>query len=82
MLCVQHQRASSWFQDQLNLLTNVVKIFNPSRDNVAFTVSIKGDEEWIGSRKASMGRTTYLPANSSLMVTNLYWTTPRMTNQD
>ena len=32
----------------------------------------------MGSRKASMGRYTYLPPKGILIVTNLYWTTPRM----
>jgi hypothetical protein len=58
--------------------TNVASIHNPSHDNVAFTVSIRGDEEWNGSRKASIGRDTYLPANGTLIVTNIYWTTPSM----
>ena len=53
-------------------------VYNPSETNLAFTVSVKGDEEWIGSRKASMGRETYLPPKCSLIVSNLYWTTPRM----
>lgn len=55
-----------------------VGIYNPSKDNVAFTVSVRGDEEWVGSRKASMGRLTFLPPHGTLLVTNLYWTTPRM----
>src|SRR5262245_45768024 len=53
-------------------------ILNPSPTNLAFTVSVRGDEQWVGSRKASLGRKTYLPANSQLALTNLYWTTPRM----
>lgn len=55
-----------------------VSIYNPSKENVAFTVSVRGDEEWMGSRKASMGRLTFLPPHGTLLVTNLYWTTPRM----
>ena len=54
------------------------KIRNSSDTNLAFTVSVKGDEQWVGSRKASMGRQTYLPPKGTLTVTNLYWTTPRM----
>ena len=57
-------------------------IFNPSDDNVAFTVSIKGDEDWMGSLKGSIGRETYLPPKGALNVTNLYWTTPRMARRD
>ena len=56
----------------------VASIFNPSSDNVAFTVSVRGDEEQLGTRKASMGRLTYLPAKGTLRVENLYWTTPGM----
>jgi hypothetical protein len=59
--------------------SNVAAIQNPSDANLAFTVSVKGDEEWLGSRKASMGRDTFLPPKSTLYVTNLYWTTPGMT---
>ena len=58
--------------------TNVASIHNPSHDNVAFTVAIRGDEEWQGSKKASIGRDTYLPANGTLIVTNIYWATPSM----
>lgn len=58
--------------------TNVVNIYNPSRENLAFTVSVKNDTEWNGSRKSSVGRDTYLPANGTLTVTNIYWTTPSM----
>ena len=56
-------------------------IYNPTDENIAFTVAVKGDEEWIGSRKGSIGRQTYLPAKGTLSVTNLYWTTPRMTHR-
>jgi hypothetical protein len=59
--------------------SNVAAIQNVSDTNLAFTVSIKGDEEWLGSRKASIGRDTFLPPKSTLYVTNLYWTTPGMT---
>ncbi|MDB6022523.1 MAG: hypothetical protein JWQ04_2380 [Pedosphaera sp.] len=58
--------------------TNQFSIYNPSAENVSFTVSIKGDEQRMGTRMASMGRDTYLPAHGTLLVTNLYWTTPRM----
>jgi hypothetical protein len=57
-------------------------VYNPSADNVAFTVSIKGDEEWLGSRKGSIGRQTYLPPKTSLIVRDLYWTTPSMARKD
>jgi len=59
--------------------TNVAAVQNLTDTNLAFTVSIKGDEEWLGSRKASLGRDTFLPPKSALYVTNLYWTTPGMT---
>jgi hypothetical protein len=58
--------------------TGETTILNPSNTNLAFTVSVKGDTESFGSRKASMGRQTYLPPNSTLTVTNLYWTSPSM----
>jgi hypothetical protein len=58
--------------------TNEVSVFNPSKENVAFTISVRGDEEWMGSRMASLGRKTFLPPHGTLLVTNLYWTTPRM----
>jgi len=56
-------------------------IFNPSSDNVAFTVSVRGDEEQLGTRKGSVGRLTYLPPKASLRVQNIYWTTPGMTKK-
>jgi hypothetical protein len=59
--------------------SNVAAIQNVTDTNLAFTVSIKGDEDWLGNRKASIGRDTFLPAKSTLYVTNLYWTTPGMT---
>jgi len=59
--------------------TNLAAVQNLTDTNLAFTVSIKGDEEWLGSRKASLGRNTFLPPKSALYVTNLYWTTPGMT---
>jgi hypothetical protein len=57
-------------------------IYNPSSTNVSFTVAIRGDEEWMGSRKGSIGRETYLPPKGTLIVSNLYWTTPRMTHRN
>jgi hypothetical protein len=59
--------------------SNVAAIQNLTDTNLSFTVSIKGDEESLGSRKASIGRDTFLPPKSTLYVTNLYWTTPGMT---
>ena len=58
--------------------TNVVSIHNPSLDNVAFTASIRGDGRVLDSRQKSIGHDTYLPANGTLIVTNLYWTMPSM----
>jgi hypothetical protein len=62
--------------------TGVATIINPSSDNVAFTVSVRGDEKRMGTRMASIGRLTYLPPKGVLRVPNLYWTTPRMTHED
>jgi hypothetical protein len=62
--------------------TGLASIFNPSADNVAFTVSVRGDEERMGTRMASMGRLTYLPPKGVLHVPKLYWMTPRMTHRD
>jgi hypothetical protein len=61
--------------------TNCCTILNPGSENVAFTVSIRGDEEQMGTRKASMGRLIYLPPGGTLVITNLYWTTPGMTRR-
>ncbi|HZR15980.1 MAG TPA: hypothetical protein VFE51_01520 [Verrucomicrobiae bacterium] len=56
--------------------SNLCKIFNPTKESLVFTVSIVGDTEQFGSRRASMGRETYLPPGCTVVVTNLYWTTP------
>jgi hypothetical protein len=62
--------------------SGISTVFNPSEENVAFTISVKGDEQWMGTRKASMGRLTYLPPKGVLRVPNLYWTTPRMSEKN
>jgi len=56
--------------------TNVCRIHNPTREGLVLTVSIVGDGEQLGTRMASMGREAYFPPGSTLIVSNLYWTTP------
>ena len=70
------------FELVMTMEKGVAIIFNPSSDNVAFTVSVRGDEEQLGTRKASMGRLTYLPPKGTLRVENIYWTTPGMTKKN
>ena len=76
-LAVRPARAGELILSQ-NAENGEATIYNPSSTNLAFTVSVKGDEEWLGSRKASMGRDTYLPPKSTLTVTNFYWSSPGM----
>jgi len=56
--------------------TNACTIHNPTAEGLVLTVSIVGDVEQLGSRKASTGREAYFPPRSTIVVTNLYWTTP------
>jgi hypothetical protein len=56
--------------------TNLCTIFNPTKEGLVLTVSVVGDTEQMGTRRASMGRETYLPPGSTVIVSNLYWTTP------
>jgi hypothetical protein len=56
--------------------TNVCRIHNPTKEGLVLTISIVGDVQQIGTRKASMGREAYFPPGSTLIVSNLYWTTP------
>jgi len=39
-------------------------------------VSVVGDVEQLGSKRASVARETYLPPGSTVIVSNLYWTSP------
>jgi len=57
--------------------TDIFAVHNPSKDSVAITIAVKGDEQQIGTRMGSIGRLTYLPPSGTLIVPNLYWTTPR-----
>jgi hypothetical protein len=56
--------------------TAIFAVHNPSRENVAITISVRGDEQRLGTRMGSMGRLTYLEPSGTLIVPNLYWTTP------
>jgi hypothetical protein len=57
--------------------TELFAVHNPSKDNVALTIAMRGDEQQIGSAIGSIGRLTYLPPSGTLIVPKLYWTTPR-----
>jgi hypothetical protein len=56
--------------------TNACAIHNPTAEGLVLTVSIVGDVEQLGTRKASIGREAYFPPGSTIIVTNLHWTTP------
>jgi hypothetical protein len=56
--------------------TNAFTIRNPTAEGLVLTVSIVGDVEQMGTRMASIGREAYFPPASTIIVTNLYWTTP------
>ena len=56
--------------------TNVCEIHNPTDEGLVLTVSIMGDVEQLGTRMASMGRQAYFPPGSTIVVSNLYWTSP------
>jgi hypothetical protein len=56
--------------------TNACTIHNPTAEGLVLTVSIVGDLEQLGTRMASMGREAYFPPGSTIVVANLYWTTP------
>lgn len=56
--------------------TNVCGLYNPTHEGLVLTVSIVDDIEQMGTRMASMGRQAYFPPGSTIIVTNLYWTTP------
>jgi len=57
--------------------TNVCEIHNPTDEGLVLTVSFVGDMEQLGTRMASIGRQTYFTPGSTIIVSNLYWTTPR-----
>jgi hypothetical protein len=57
--------------------TDIFAVHNPSNENVALTIAVKGDEQPIGTKIGSIGRSTYLPPFGTLIVPKLYWTTPR-----
>lgn len=61
--------------------SNLCNIFNPTKEGLVLTVSVVGDTEQLGSRRASMGRETYLPPGSTVIVSNLCWTTRSETGQ-
>lgn len=56
--------------------TNACTIHNPTAEGLVLTVSVVGDVQQLGTRMASIGRETYFPPGSTIVVTNLYWTTP------
>lgn len=56
--------------------TNVCSIHNPTAEGVVLTVAIVGDVEQHGTRMASIGRQAYFPPGATIIVTNLYWTSP------
>jgi hypothetical protein len=56
--------------------TNTCTIYNPTSEGLVLTITIVGDVEQMGTRMASIGREAYLPPGSTIIVTNLYWTTP------
>jgi hypothetical protein len=56
--------------------TNACTIHNPTTEGLVLTVSIVGDVEQMGTRMASIGREAYFPPGGTIIVTNLYWTTP------
>jgi hypothetical protein len=57
--------------------TDNFAVHNPSKESVAVTIAVKGDEQTIGTRMGSIGRFAYLPPSGTLIVPKLYWTTPR-----
>jgi len=74
-LAVRHAKANELILSP-GAATNLSRIFNPTKEGLVLTVSVMGDTEQMGTRRASMGRETYLPPGSTVIVSNLYWTTP------
>jgi hypothetical protein len=56
--------------------TNVCRIHNPTMEGLVISISVVGDTQRMGTRQASMARETYIPAGNSVIVSNLYWTSP------
>ncbi|MFG0329115.1 MAG: hypothetical protein ACF8PN_04380 [Phycisphaerales bacterium] len=54
------------------------RFYNPTNENLAFTVHVEGDEEWMGSARGQIGRDAWLPPGGSLVVENVVWVSPRM----
>lgn len=73
-LAVRHAKAEELVMTRLG--TNVCSIYNPTAEGLMLTVAIVGDVEQLGTRMASIGRQAYFPPGSTIIVTNLYWTTP------
>jgi len=59
--------------------TNLAAIQNLTDTNLAFTVSIKGDENGSAAGKRQSAEIPFCLTKGALYVTNLYWTTPGMT---
>jgi len=62
--------------------TNVCSIYNPTDERLVLTVNVVGDVEQHGTRMASIGRQAYFPPGSTIIVTNLYWTSPSTVKKD
>jgi hypothetical protein len=60
---------------------DIYAVHNPSKDSVAITIAVKGDEQQMGTKVGSIGRLTYLPPSGTLIVPKLNWTTPRTDRQ-
>jgi hypothetical protein len=73
-LAVRMAKANELIMSQIS--TNACIIHNPTAEGLVLTVSIVGDVEQMGTRMASIGREAYFPPASTIIVTNLYWTTP------
>jgi hypothetical protein len=73
-LAVRMAKANELIMSRIS--TNACTIHNPTAEGLVLTVSIVGDVEQLGNRMASMGREAYFPPGSTIIVTNLYWTTP------
>jgi len=73
-LAVRHAKPDELIMSPMS--TNVCSIYNPTDERLVLTVSVVGDVEQLGTRMASMGRQAYFPPRSTIIVTNLYWTSP------
>jgi hypothetical protein len=79
-LAVRMAKANELIMSQIS--TNACIIHNPTAEGLVLTVSIVGDVEQMGTRMASIGREAYFPPASTIIVTNLYWTTPSTTKRE